>query len=198
MPVAVNSRRSRDRRVIKSRQALLDAFFTLVLQEPYEGITVGDIVARAGVGRATLYEHFSGKDGLLAESLARPFGLLADTVQARDNTEGLIRVLEHFWDNRRITPGLFTGPMRRHSVAVLVRLIELRLRAAPAARRAKLVMPAPLAAIQLAEALFAPLAAWVTGQSACPPARLAVALRRTTQALMETLHGSVAASARRG
>lgn len=195
--MASHSRRSRDRRVIKTRQALLDAFFTLVLQEPYEGITVGDIVARAGVGRSTLYEHFCGKDGLLAASLARPFGMLADTVQPHDNTEGLIRVLEHFWANRRIAPGVFTGPMRRHSVAVLVRLIERHLRAAPAARRTSLVMPAPLAAIQLAEALFAPLAAWVTGQTACPPTRLAVALRRTTQALVETLHGGVAASARR-
>jgi hypothetical protein len=123
--------------------------------------------------------------------------MVADTVQPRDNTEGLIKVLEHFWANRRITPGLFTGPMRRHCVAVLVRLIELRLRAAPAARRASLLVPAHLAAIQLAEALFAPLAAWVTGQSVCAPARLAVALRRTTQALTDTLHGGAAAGARR-
>jgi AcrR family transcriptional regulator len=190
-------RRLRDRRVIKSRQALLDAFFTLVLQEPYDRITVLDIVARAGVGRSTLYEHFSGKDGLLAASLARPFSMIADTVQPRDNTQGLIKVLEHFWANRRIATGLFTGPMRRHCVAVLVRLIEQRLRAAPAARRARLLVPAHLAAIQLSEALFAPLTAWVTGQSACAPARLAVALRRTTQALVETLHGGVAPSARR-
>jgi AcrR family transcriptional regulator len=195
--MASNPRRTRDRRVIKSRQKLLDAFFTLVLREPYDDITVGDIVARAGVGRSTFYEHFAGKDGLLAASLARPFGMLADTVQERDNTQGLVAILEHFWDNRRFVPGVFTGPTRRHSVAVLVRLIELRLRAAPAARRASLLIPAHLAAIQLAEALFAPITAWATGQTACPPARLAVALRKTTQALTETLHGGVAARSRR-
>ncbi|HYL71418.1 MAG TPA: helix-turn-helix domain-containing protein, partial [Candidatus Dormibacteraeota bacterium] len=154
------SRPSRDRRARRSRGALLDAFFTLVLKEPYERITVREIARRAGVGRSTLYEHFGGKDGILAESLSRPFAVLADTVERQDNTEALAAVLEHFWSNRGIAPGLFAGAMRRHTVAVLVRLIEERLRRAPASRRTALLLPPHLAATQLAEVLFAPVAAW--------------------------------------
>ena len=53
-------------------QALLDAFFVLVLTRAYEEVTVQTIAARAGVGRSTFYAHFPGKNALLAASLARP------------------------------------------------------------------------------------------------------------------------------
>src|SRR3982074_1311007 len=142
------TRSTRDRRVQKTRQALLDAFFTLVLRAPYEDITVRDIVARAGVGRSTLYEHFSGKDAILAPSLGGAFAVLADALQPRDNTPALTALLEHFWSNRTLAPGIFSGPMRRRTVAVLVRLIEQRLRAEAPAEAAALLLPTPLAAVQ--------------------------------------------------
>jgi AcrR family transcriptional regulator len=182
-------RSPRDRRVQKTRQALLDAFFTLVLKAPYEDITVRDIVVRAGVGRSTLYEHFSGKDAILAASLGGPFAVLADALQPRDNTAALTALLEHFWSNRAVAPGIFAGPMRRRTVAVLVRLIEQRLRAEAPARRTALLLPTRLAAIHLAEALFAPVAAWLAGQSACSAQRLALALRKAALALTEALRG---------
>src|SRR6185312_4080365 len=183
------NKNGRDRRVKRSRATVLDAFFTLVLKEPYERITVREIALRAGVSRSTLYEHFGSKDGLLAASLEGPLSMLADTVQAADNTAGIVAVLEHFWANRSIAPGLFAGPMRRHTVGVLVRLIAKRLRSAPPSRRATLVIPVRLAATQLAEVLFAPTAAWTLGQSGCSASRLAAVLRETTQALMQVLHG---------
>jgi AcrR family transcriptional regulator len=183
------TRPARDRRARRSRGALLDAFFTLVLKEPYERITVQQIAERAGVARSTLYEHFSGKDELLAASLAGPFSVLADAVREQDNTEALVQVLEHFWANRGVAPGVFAGATRRHAVAVLVRLIEQRLRAVPAARRAALLLPPRRAATALAEALFAPVAAWTLGQSSCSARRLATSLRLGTQALTCALHG---------
>ena len=176
-----------DKRVQRTHQAVLEAFFSLVLKHPYEGITVGDIVARAGIGRSTLYEHFPGKDAILAASLSRPFGVLADAVRAEDNTPALTALLEHFWENRTLARGLFAGRMRRHSVGVLVRLVQERLRADASGRRSALLLPARLAAIQVAEALFAPLAAWLTTDSGCPAERLAVALRRGALALTGTL-----------
>jgi len=175
--------------VQKTRRALLDAFFTLVLKAPYEDITVRDIVVRAGVGRSTLYEHFCGKDGILAASLGGPFAVLADALQPRDNTAALTALLEHFWSNRTLAPGIFSGPMRRRTVAVLVRLIEQRLRAQAPARGTALLLPTRLAAIQLAEALFAPIAAWLAGQSACSAQQLALALRKAALALTEALGG---------
>lgn len=177
-----------DKRVQRTRQALLDAFFSLALKHPYDDIAVGDIIARAGVGRSTFYEHFPGKDAILAASLRGPFRVLADTVRPDDNTPQLRGILEHFWENRAQARGIMTGTMRRRSVAVLVRLIEERLKA-DASRRRALLIPAHLAAVQIAEALFAPLAAWLTAESACTTARLATALRGGALALTEALCG---------
>ena len=73
--------------------------------------------------------------------------------------------------------------MRRHAVAVLTRLIEQRLRRDGIGRLPVLPLPQRLVAIQLAEVLFAPLAAWLTGESACSAARLAQALRRAARAV---------------
>ncbi|UWZ85385.1 TetR/AcrR family transcriptional regulator [Occallatibacter riparius] len=47
------------------RQALL----RLMVERGYEPLTVQDILDRAGVGRATFYQHFRGKDDLLRRSL---------------------------------------------------------------------------------------------------------------------------------
>jgi AcrR family transcriptional regulator len=179
---------SQDRRAVKTREALLKAFFDLVVlsTDSYETISAADIAARAGVGRSTLYEHFAGKDAILAASLARPSGTLADAVRAPDNTAALTALLEHFWGNRALARELFTGAMRRHTVAVLVRLVRERL---STERGARWLVPPPLAAIQIAEALLAPVTAWLLGAKECPAARLAHALRQSARALTQTLAG---------
>ena len=62
-----------DARKAKSRAAIVAAFSELLREEDYGKITVGDIIARAHVGRATFYGLFKSKDGLLAE-LVRDLG----------------------------------------------------------------------------------------------------------------------------
>ena len=178
--------RSPDRRSRRTREALLRAFFGLVLAHPFEKLSVAQISARAGVGRSTFYEHFRGKNELLAASLAGPFGVLADTLGVQDNTAVLTRQLEHFWENRAVGRNLFTGPMRRHVMAVLEQLIRQRLRARRASA-ALLTLPVSLAAAQIAANLLTPIAAWLTDAPACPAPRLAASLRRTSQALAAAL-----------
>ena len=56
-----------DARKAKSRAAIVSAFSELLCEEDYGKITVGDIIARARVGRATFYGLFKSKDDLLAE-----------------------------------------------------------------------------------------------------------------------------------
>ena len=114
--MSANVRKDRpDARRARTRQALLDAFFRLVLERDYEQITIADIVRRAGVGRSTLYEHFANKDGILTVSLRGPFSVLAETVREPDNTERLARVLTHFWANRSITGACLEGPCAEES-----------------------------------------------------------------------------------
>ena len=172
-------------RVLRTRQALLDAFIELVLTRPYDEITVQDVARRAGVARSTLYEHFPGKQALLNASLAHPFSVLADTINQNDNTDALIALLNHFWENRALARRVFTGQMRPLTVGVLVRMIEERLHAARP--RSTLAMPGRLAAIQLAEVLLAPVVAWLTAGIECPAPRLARGLRASASALMAGL-----------
>lgn len=56
-----------DRRQKKTRNAIFEAFIQLLGEGDYTRITVGDIIARADVGRATFYAHFETKEFLLKE-----------------------------------------------------------------------------------------------------------------------------------
>ena len=60
-----------DRRVARTRDLVLDAFHGLMVDRGYEKMTVQDLLDRAGVGRATFYAHFKGKEDLLVSSVGR-------------------------------------------------------------------------------------------------------------------------------
>jgi AcrR family transcriptional regulator len=53
-----------DRRILRSRNALGDALVALLHEKIFDQITVEEVLARAGVGRSTFYEHFSDKNDL--------------------------------------------------------------------------------------------------------------------------------------
>ncbi len=174
-----------DKRVERTREALFEAFFKLVLSMPYDELKVEDILRLSGVGRSTFYEHFTGKDDILATSVRRPFAALADAIREPDNTADLERVLEHFWENRVVAPTMFRGPAREVCVTALQGLIEERFKQDRVGSPNPLLLPPALAALQIAEALLAPITSWVVGESSCSARVLAQALRRTARAMLE-------------
>lgn len=71
-----------DRRQKKTREAIFGAFTELLAKKHYSQITVGEIIARADVGRATFYAHFETKDFLLKELCAELFCHIFDATEA--------------------------------------------------------------------------------------------------------------------
>lgn len=58
-----------DRRVEKTRVAIIEALTKLMSKKEYQSITVADIIKKANVGRSTFYENFLNKDEVFDEIL---------------------------------------------------------------------------------------------------------------------------------
>jgi AcrR family transcriptional regulator len=50
-----------DRRIVKTKAALFDAFLSLLSEKSYEDITVNEICEHADIRRATFYKHYNDK-----------------------------------------------------------------------------------------------------------------------------------------
>lgn len=59
-----------DIRVTRTNKMLCDAFEELMLEKPYEKITVSEICKRSTVRRGTFYKHFEDKEALLRFQLS--------------------------------------------------------------------------------------------------------------------------------
>lgn len=68
-----------DRRQRKTREAIFRAFTESLSQKDFSQITVGEIIQRADIGRATFYAHFETKDSLLKEFCQELFCHIFDT-----------------------------------------------------------------------------------------------------------------------
>ncbi|HLY56453.1 MAG TPA: TetR/AcrR family transcriptional regulator [Stellaceae bacterium] len=168
--------RKLDRRSERTRRALHGAFTKLLLESGYEGLKVADILERADVGRSTFYQHYRGKEDLLRQSVTHMFAVLAETVTGSGVPPGLVAIVAHMRENRRLARALYRGAVRLLLSRRLAELIEPNLPAA-------LILPRPLAARQIAEAQLGLLEAWLTGTIACRPEEIAAALHATSAAM---------------
>lgn len=81
-----------DRRQRKTRVAIFGAFTELLSKKHFAQITVGDIIEKADVGRATFYAHFETKEFLLRELCEELFCHIFDT--AEDSEHGHKHIFE--------------------------------------------------------------------------------------------------------
>lgn len=58
-----------DRRILKSREAIVEAFVALMAEKNFEQITINEIAERANVSRGTVYLHYTDKFDLLDQCI---------------------------------------------------------------------------------------------------------------------------------
>lgn len=179
-----STRLSPESRKRRTREDLLAAFFSLVLSRRYHEIRVADVLAISGVGRSTFYEHFKNKDELLFASLEAPLSVLASMVRGDNSPARVQGILEHFWENRALARSLFHGAGLRVVRKAMVSHVEASL---DREQKARLRIPARLAAHALADGMFSPIVAWLSGEAKCSAGDLAIALQDATFASMRAL-----------
>ena len=170
-----------DRRVRRTKAALIGAFNHLVMNRRQRRIRVADIVEQARVGRSTFYEHYRGADDIHMEALAPLLSILADAATGRGEPARVERLLGHFWDNRQRARDTLYSRLGDKAARLLAGQIEARL------ADASLAVPARLAALQLAEAMLAPIRGWLTGEAPCTAEALAKNLCRAGAGLTGAL-----------
>lgn len=108
-----------DRRQQKTRQAIFNAFSTLLERKSFGNITVQEIIDEANVGRSTFYAHFETKDSLLKAMCTDIFQhVFSDDLGKEGNHDfshaghdfekELTHILYHLQDNRKNLKGLLS------------------------------------------------------------------------------------------
>ncbi|MDO4787126.1 MAG: TetR/AcrR family transcriptional regulator [Fretibacterium sp.] len=109
-----------DRRQRKTRVAVLEAFSRLLAEEPYDKITIQEIIDRANIGRSTFYSHFATKDDLLRTLCGGLFDHIITSALDRTHTHGLcsdgerpvsifLHILAHLRENDSNILSLLSG-----------------------------------------------------------------------------------------
>ncbi len=84
--------KNEDRRVRRTRDRLGDALVELLVQKPFDEITVQEVLDRGGVSRSTFYTHFRDKNDLFLSN-------------ADEFLEGMATALSRFGDkSERVAP----------------------------------------------------------------------------------------------
>jgi AcrR family transcriptional regulator len=164
-----------DRRVQRTRKSLHQALMSLVLEVPYDSITVQQVIDRANVGRSTFYTHFQDKDELLISGIHDLQAMLTAAQQQRKSSDPHENVIafsramfEHADQYRKVYRALVNTSVwphvRQRIQNVLADLIRRECVAAMK-QRSKSKLPAELYVHYLASTLMAVMTWWVDHKS---------------------------------
>ena len=97
-----------DLRIIKSKNAIKNAFLDLMGEKGYANITITDIAKRAMINRKTFYIHFETKEALYNSISNELLSILSPTLNKLQNLDGkeqrqyVINMLLHFKEHKDI------------------------------------------------------------------------------------------------
>jgi AcrR family transcriptional regulator len=98
---------------VRSDAALREALLALIMRQPYDQITVRDIVTEAGIGYATFFRHYPAKDALLdaiaGEEIAALVAMTAPLLSPSNTRASSLAVARHVAERREVWKALLTG-----------------------------------------------------------------------------------------
>ena len=173
------TKRKIDRRVLRTRDRLGDALIELIQEKPFDGITVQDVLERAGVGRTTFYDHYRDKNDLFLsdvdEFLEATATSLSRKQEASERVAPVREFFAHVAEGRKLYDALVEAG-RLHDFMELAeghfaRGIERRLADSP---RAAALDGADRVALAhtLAGAMLALLSWWIGRGMSTPPEQM--------------------------
>lgn len=145
-----------------TRESVFRAFIQLLFDRRYDNIRTIDLIAEAGIGRSTFYEHFRSKDDVLLATFDPVLLPLANAASGRASPAALRMMLEHVWERRalgRIILDSSAAPKLRRKLAVM---IEQRL-----AIEGGGLLPLALPAAAAAAGQLTIMRMWVAGEVSC-------------------------------
>ena len=106
--------RARDSRQVKTDTALRASLLALITRQSYDKITVRHIVAEAGIGYATFFRHYPGKDALLdavaGEELGAMLALTAPLLSPENTLATCNALAEYVGARRAVWTRAFADP----------------------------------------------------------------------------------------
>ena len=176
---------SEDRRVQRTRASLHQALIALLLEQPYDSITVQQILDRANVGRSTFYTHFQDKDELLVHGVRGLQATLAAAQQRgrspRGGAENIIAfsrtMFEHAHEYRKVYHALVLTRvwphLRQRIQNALTDLVRKECNAEmKRVRRPGSKLPAELFVHYVGATFMTVLTWWIDHNSALSPAEI--------------------------
>jgi len=160
-----------DRRIQRTLDSLAKALIALTLEKGYDAVTIRDITAKAKVGYATFFRHYSDKEGLLTDVIEVVLSELMDIIQISDakNTEGSegVRLFRYVQENSELCRVLVSSGMLQRVQAAGVRYV-LNQRVA----RKNSPIPPEIAANHLVAASVALIQWWLVNDLPYSPERM--------------------------
>jgi AcrR family transcriptional regulator len=161
-----------DRRTLRTRRALHEAMIGLILDRPYDEVSVAEIADAANVGRSTFYAHYTDKDALLRDGFGHLKAMLLKGVseaaegKAADPLAFSPLMTIHMAEHVHLYRALMGGSSGR-IVRDEIRRVVLDFIRAGLAKGSKL---APEATVQLLVGSYLSLVEWWLDRGAKEPA----------------------------
>lgn len=86
-----------DLRILKTEESIKNTFKNMILEMPYEKITIKELCERALINRKTFYLHYSSIDDLLEEFQDELASEYFDIVKDYDHIENVDKIIKTFF-----------------------------------------------------------------------------------------------------